>query len=76
MMRFVYLIRLQLVLNKQKVPGARHLVLQHYVPDPGKNGKEMKAKNEGPDCVDGKGKVTEPIKTKPEAAPVSAVREC
>ena len=27
MMRFVYLIRLQLVLNKQKVPGARHLVL-------------------------------------------------
>lgn len=39
-------------------------------------GKEMKAKNEGPDCVDGKGKVTEPVKTKPEAAPVSAVREC
>lgn len=27
MMRFVYLIRLQLVLNKQKVPGARPLVL-------------------------------------------------
>lgn len=38
-------------------------------------GKEMKAKNEEPDCVDGKGKVTEPIKTKQEAAPVLAVRE-
>ena len=30
MMRFVYLIRLQLVLNKQKVPGARHLVLTAF----------------------------------------------
>lgn len=38
-------------------------------------GNEMKAKNEGSDCVDGKGKVTEPIKTKQEAAPVLAFRE-
>ena len=38
-------------------------------------GKEMRHKNAGPDCVDGKGKVVKPIESKPEKAPVLAVRE-
>lgn len=39
-------------------------------------GKEIKPKNEGPDCVDGKGKVVKPTENKPEKAPILAVREC
>ena len=38
-------------------------------------GKGVKIKNEGPDCVDGRGKIVNPIKTKPEEAPILAVRE-
>ena len=37
MMRFVYLIRLQLVLNKQKVPGARPCVQQRVYNPAGGN---------------------------------------
>lgn len=38
-------------------------------------GKEMRPKNAVSDCVDGKGKVVKPIESKPETAPVLAVRE-
>lgn len=36
---------------------------------------EVTAKNEGPNCVDGKGEQAEGIEVKPAEAPVKAVRE-
>lgn len=38
-------------------------------------GEKIILKNTGPDCIDGKGKIMNPVKEKPDEAPMLAVRE-